>query len=137
MYKYLDTATVKRSVKFYKITLPSGIILTKDYVSTSDEQVENLNREFNIHYRACIGLLISLLSNRVYLSFSVHKLSKFLSNASKVNFEVLVYLLRYIRDNKTLGLKYYDNMKDALLYELFRQYNIKTENKLMVLSGSS
>ena len=49
----------------------------------------------------------------------------------------LVHLLRYIRDNKTLGLKYYDNMKDALLYELFRQYNIKTENKLMVLSGSS
>ena len=48
-----------------------------------------------------------------------------------------MYLLRYIRDNKTLGLKYYDNMKDALLYELFRQYNIKTENKLMVLSGSS
>ena len=71
--KYLDTATVKVSNKFYKTTLPSDMIFTKKYVSTSDEQVESLTREYNIHYRACIGSLIYLLSTRVDLSFSVHK----------------------------------------------------------------
>ena len=40
--KYLDTVTVKASKKFYKTTLPSGIIFTKADASTSDEQVENL-----------------------------------------------------------------------------------------------
>ena len=71
--KYLDTATVKVSNKFYKTTLPDDMIFTKEDVSTSDEQIEKLTIEYNIHYRACIGSLIYLLSTRVDLSFSVHK----------------------------------------------------------------
>ena len=35
--KYLDTATVKESTKFYKTTLPSDIIFTKDDTSTSEK----------------------------------------------------------------------------------------------------
>ena len=42
--KYLDTATVKVSNKFYKTTLPADMIFTKEDVCTSDEQVERLNR---------------------------------------------------------------------------------------------
>ena len=103
--KYLDTSTVKESKKFYKTTLPSDMIFTKEDVSTSDEQVESLTREYSIHYRACIRPLIYLLSTRVDLSFAVHKLAKFSANPGKVHFEGLVHLLRYIRDNKTLGLK--------------------------------
>ena len=37
--KYLDTAIVKVSTKFYKITFPADMIFTKEDVSTSDEQV--------------------------------------------------------------------------------------------------
>ena len=48
--KYLDTATVKKSTKFYKTSFLSDMIFTKDDVSTNDEQVEELTREFNIHY---------------------------------------------------------------------------------------
>ena len=75
--KYLDTATVKVSNKFYKTALPADTIFTKYDVSTSDEQVEKLTREYNIHYRSCIGSLIYLLSTRVDLSFAVHNLAKF------------------------------------------------------------
>ena len=85
--------------------MPADIIFTKEDVSTSDEQIEKLTREYNIHYRACIGSMIYLLSTRVDLSFAVHKLAKFSANNLKVHFEGLVHLLRYIRDNKTLGLK--------------------------------
>ena len=42
--KYLDTVTVKASTKFYNTNLPSGMIFTKAYASTSDEQVEKLTR---------------------------------------------------------------------------------------------
>ena len=42
--KYLDTTTVKSSKKFYKNTFPSDIIFKEDDTSTSDEQVEKLNR---------------------------------------------------------------------------------------------
>ena len=75
--KYLDTATVKVSTKFYKTTFSYDMIFTNEDVSTSDEQVEKLTREFNINYRACIGSLHCLLSTRVGLSFSIHKLAKF------------------------------------------------------------
>ena len=75
--KYLDTAKVKVSNKFYNTTLPADMIFTKENFSTSDEQVEKLTREYNIHYRACIGSLIYLLSTKVDLSFAVHKLANF------------------------------------------------------------
>ena len=66
--KYLDTATVKVSNKFYKTTLTADMIFTKEDVSTSDDQVEKLTREYNIPYRSCIRSLIYLLSTRVDLS---------------------------------------------------------------------
>ena len=75
--KYLDTAIVKVSTKFYKTRFPDDMIFTKEDVSTIDEQVEKLNREYNIHYRYCIGSLIYILSTRVDFSFAVHKLAKF------------------------------------------------------------
>ena len=114
---------MKASKKFYKTKLPSDMIFTKEDVSTSDDQVEILTREYNIHYRACIGYLIYLLPTRVDLSFSVHKLAKFSANPGKVHFEGLVHLLKYIRDNKTLGLKYYVYLNDAPVTDIFRQAN--------------
>ena len=135
--KYLDTATVKASTKFYKTTLTSDMIFTKDDISTSDEQVEKLTREYNIHYRACIGSFIYLLSTRVELSFAVHKLAKFLENPGKVHFEGLIHLFKYIRDNNTLGLKYYAYLNDAPVTDLLRQANIKTKNHFMDFSDSS
>ena len=135
--KYLDTATVKVSNKFYKTKLPDDMIFTKEDVSTSDEQVESLTRDYNIHYRAFIGSLIYLLSTRVDLSFAVHKLEKFSANPGKVHFEELVHLLRYIRDNKTLGLKYYDDLNDAPVTDILIQANINTKNHLMEFSDSS
>ena len=42
--KYLDTATVKVSTKFYKTTFLAEMIFTKEDVYTSDEQVLNLIR---------------------------------------------------------------------------------------------
>ena len=71
------------------------------------------------------------------LSFSVHKLAKLSANAGKVNFEELIHLLRYIRDNKTLGLKNYVDMNDAPVTDLFIQASIKTENHLMAFSDSN
>ena len=103
---------------------------------TSDKKVEKLTRDFNIHYIACIVSLINLLSTTVDLSFSVHKVKKFSLNSSKGHFEVLVHLLRYIRENRTLGLKYYADTKDALLSDLLRQASINNENQLMAFSDS-
>ena len=55
----------------------------------------------------------------------------------KVHFKVLVHLLRYIRDNKTFGLKYYADMRDVPLSGILIQDSINTENQLMAFSDSS
>ena len=73
----------------------------------------------------------------MYLSFVVHKLVKFSDNPGKVHFEVLVHLLRYIRYNKTLGLKYYADLNDSPVTDILRQANIKTKNNWMAFSDYS
>ena len=81
--------------------------------------------------------LSPLLSTRVDLSFAVHKLANVSANYGKVHFEGLVRLLRYSRDNTTLGLKYYADLNDTPVTDLLRQANIKTKNHLMDFSDSS
>ena len=81
--------------------------------------------------------MIYLFSTRADLSFAVHKLAKFSANPGKVHFEGLVHLLRYIRGNKTLGLKYYADLNDAPVTDILIQANIKTKNHLMTFSYSS
>ena len=71
------------------------------------------------------------------LEFCSTQVSKVFRNTGKVHFEALMHILRYIRDNKTLGLKYYVDMNDAPVTELLRQASIKTENHLMDFSDSS
>ena len=58
--KYLYTATVNTSTKFYNATFPSDMIFIKDDAYTSDYKVYKLTRSFNIHCRACIGSLVYL-----------------------------------------------------------------------------
>ena len=65
------------------------------------------------------------------MSFAVQILSKISENSGKFHFEGLIHILRYIRDNKTLGLKYYADMNDAPVTDLFRQASITNENHLM------
>ena len=58
-------------------------------------------------------------------------------NPGKVYFEGLVYLLRYIKDNNTLDLNYYADIKDAPLSDLLKQDSINIDNQLMAFSDSS
>ena len=53
------------------------------------------------------------------------------------NFEGLVNLLICIRENKSLGLKYYADMNDAPVTDMLRQAGIKTDNHLMHFSDCS
>ena len=71
------------------------------------------------------------MATRLDSSFAVQKLEKFSANPGEVNFEGLVHLLSYIKENKTLGLKYYADINDAPVSDLLRQASLKTENHLM------
>ena len=59
-------------------------------------------------------------------SFEGHKLAWFSANPVKYHFEGLVHILIYVVDNKTLGFKYYADINDAPVSDLFIQSSIKT-----------
>jgi hypothetical protein len=113
------------------------MIFTKDDASKNDVQVEDLMRKYNVHYRACIGALIYLTATRVDISFLVSKLAKFSENPGDKHFAALVHLLRYLRDNTYLGLKYYANPSDAPLSDLLRGAGISTSYPVIGFSDSS
>ena len=68
----------------------------------------------------------------MFSSIQVHKV---LSNIGNVHFEGLLHLLRYIWDNNSLGLRYYSQIEDAPLSELFIHSIIHTDNQLMMFSN--
>ena len=111
-----------------------GLVLTA--ASTSDKQVEVLSREYNIQYWSCVVLLNFLVSTRVDLCFAAHKLEDFSSNPGKVQIEGLVHLLRYVWDNKNLGLKYYAKIEDTFKSYILIHAIIKNENQLMMFYDS-
>ena len=80
--------------------------------------------------------LIYPLSTTIDLCFTVHKFAKFSSIPGKLHSEGLVHSLRYIRDNKNLGLRYYSKIEDAPLSDLLGQNIVTTKNQLMVLYDS-
>ena len=108
------------------------MLFTKEGAYTSDEQVEIPCRYGKIHYRFSVVSLIYIWSTIVYLCFALKNMAKFSSNPGKLHFAGLVQFLRYIRDSKNLGLKYYARIEDEPLADLFRKARIKTENQLMV-----
>ena len=62
------------------------MVLTKEDASKSDEQVEQISRDYNTQYRACVRLIIYILSKIVDFCFAVNKLIKFSPNPGKVHF---------------------------------------------------
>ena len=111
--------------------MPHDKIFTKGYACTSDEQVEVLSRDYITHYRSCEGWMVYTLSKRVHLCFALYRLAEDFSNPGNVKFEGLVHLVRFIRDNKNLGFKYYAWIEDAPLSENFIQAIIKSDKQLM------
>ena len=68
--------------------------------------------------------------------FCITQAGKVSSNPGKLHFEVLVHLLRYIRETKNLGLGYYTKIEYVPISGIFIQAIVNTENQLMVLSAS-
>ena len=75
--------------------------------------------------------MVYTLSKIVHLCFALYRLAEDFSNPGNVKFEGLVHLVRFIRDNKNLGFKYYAWIEDAPLSENFIQAIIKSDKQLM------
>lgn len=55
-------------------------------------------------FRSLIGKLIYLIATRPILMFSTYLLLRYMTSSSKVYFEVVRHVLRYLKDNLNFGI---------------------------------
>ncbi len=135
--KYLDAAGCKKVVHYHNTPLPLDFIPTLDDCSLDEVAAEHLSVEYNINYASCIGSLIYLTMTRIDITHAVNKLAKFSHRTGKSHFEALFHVLRYLRDNCYLGIKFYSNLEEAPLIKMLHSQNIEQHHPFFGFSDSS
>jgi hypothetical protein len=96
-----------------------------------------LQSEYNIDFASCVGSLIYLGMTCVDISYAVNKMVKYTRRLGRKHFEVLIHLLRYLRDNSYLGLRYYSDINESPLTGMLTGQNIKEKQLFYGFSNSS
>jgi hypothetical protein len=135
--KYLDTAGCPRNNSLVTTPLPLDFIPTSEDCSLDEKEVTKLEEEFNFEYASCIESLIYLTMTRTDILFAVNKLAKFSRSPGRTHFTVLIHLLRYLRDNVFLGIKFYSNFMEAPLINALQSQNIVQSHPFLGFSDSS
>jgi hypothetical protein len=135
--RYLFESKVVVKEHKHRKPLPEGFIATKIDCSTTEEQVNSLEKEYGFQFPSFIGALIYILGTRPDLSFATHKLARFMKHPGRKHFEAAIHLLHYLRDNSQLGLKYYFNFEDSPLHDILHHHKIDCRRFLATFSDSS
>jgi hypothetical protein len=118
--KYLDTAGTARNKRQHVTPIALDFIPTADDCSQDEIVAGQLEKEYNIDFTSCIGSLIYLGMTRCDKVYSVNKLAKFTRQPGRNHFEALLHLLRYLRDNALLGIRFYSDLIRAPLIETLK-----------------
>ncbi len=125
--RYLDTPETKKVLTAHTTPLPSDFIPSTADCSQDEAKAKQLALEYNIDYASCIGSLIYLGMTRVDIVFAVNKLAKFTHRPGKAHFKAVLHLLRYLRDNIYLGLKFYSEISDSPIIHVLHSNKISQD----------
>ena len=136
--RFLDKAGCKKVVQFHNSSLPAIFVPSSADNYTDLTQVGLLQEEYNIDYASCIGALIYLSQTCTDILFAVNKLAKYSKKPGEVHMQALIHLLRYLRDNSYLGVKFYCNITQSPVYNiLLTTKNFDTSQLMFVFCDSS
>jgi hypothetical protein len=135
--KYLDQAGAPKNIRRHDTPLSIHFIPTSDDCSATDKDATKLGIMYNIDFASCIGSLIYLGMTRTDITYAVNKLAKYTRKPGQKQFEALLHLLRYLRDNNNLGLRYYSSVQDAPITQMLIGQNINDNHLLYGFSDSS
>jgi hypothetical protein len=135
--KYLDQAGAPKNIRQHDTPLSIDFIPTSDDCSATDEDATKLGIMYNIDFASCIGSLIYLGMTRMDITYAINKLAKYTRKPGQKHFEALLHLLRYLRDNNNLGLRYYSSVQDAPITQMLIGQNINDNHLLYGFSDSS
>jgi hypothetical protein len=123
-----------------KSNIPHGSILPmrltlifKDFAEIPEE-LSKLQEAYNIDYSSCIDSLIYLSYTRPDISFAVNKLVKYSIQPGEKHMVALIHILRYIKQHTSLGLTYYSDITQSIVYKLLQEKNITPSRNMFTFS---
>jgi hypothetical protein len=135
--KYLDVAGAPKVDSIHNTPLPLDFMPTSDDCSPNEEAAKLLEQEYNVDFASCVGSLIYLGMTRCDIVYAVNKLAKFTRLPGRVHFDVLLHLLRYLRDNALLGIRFYSDLFRAPLIQMLEKQQIQQQHAFFGFSDSS
>jgi hypothetical protein len=135
--KYLETAGAPKNNRQHKTPLALDFVPTLDVCSPNDSVARKLEKEYNINFASCIGSFIYLGMTRCDIVYAVNKLAKFTRQPRRNHFEALLHLLRYLRDNALMGIRFYSDLSRAPLITTLQSQEIEQKHPLFGFSDSS
>jgi hypothetical protein len=135
--KYLDVAGAPKVDRIHTTPLPLDFVPTSDNCSKNEEDAKLLELKYNVDFASCVGSLIYLRMTRCDIVYAVNKLAKFTRLPGRVHFDVLLHLLRYLRDNALLGIRFYSDLFRAPLIKMLENQKIQQHHAFFGFSDSS
>jgi hypothetical protein len=123
--------------RLHATPLALDFVLTSDDCSADEETAKRLEKEYNIDFASCVGSLIYLGMTRCDIVHAVNKLAKYTRQPGQNHFEALLHVLRYLRDNSLMGIRFYSDLTRAPLVEMLHSQEIQQTEVFLRFSDSS
>ncbi len=108
--RFLEKAGAKKKPRFHNTILPAEFVPSAEDCSKDEVAAKSLQVEYGIDFASCVGALLYLSYTRPDITYAVVKLAKFTRRPGVNHMEALLHLLRYLRDNMYLGLRFYSDI---------------------------
>jgi hypothetical protein len=105
--------------------------------SKDEETAKTLQEEYGIDFASCVGAMLYLSYSRPDITYAVVKFAKYTRCPGAVHMEALLHLLKYLRDNMYLGLKFYSDITMSPITSLWSSNEIFLDHPLCTFTDSS
>jgi hypothetical protein len=105
--------------------------------SKDEETAKTLQEEYGIDYASCAGTLLYLSHTRPDITYAVVKSAKYTRHPGVAKMEALLHLLRCLRDNLYLGMKYNSDITMSPITRLLSNNGTSLDNPLCTFTDSS
>ncbi len=114
--RFLEKAGAKKKPRFHSTILPAEFVPSVEDCSKNEETVKTMQEGYGIDFSSFVGVLLYLSYARPDITYALVKFAKYTRCPEVVHMEALLHLLRYLKDNMNLGLKFYSDitMKPSL-----------------------
>jgi hypothetical protein len=136
--RFLEKAGAKKKPKIHSTILPAEFVPSMEDCSKNEETAKTLQEEYGIDdFTSCVGALLYLSYTRPDITYAVVNFAKYTRHQGVAHMEALLHLLRYLRDNMYLGLKFYSDITVSPMTRLLSSNGISLNNPLCTFTDSS